>query len=141
MGGCNDVEKSKGYRLKAISFLLAVAFILAGFIFTKASYAEMVIYPGKGQSADQQQKDEYECHKWAVQQTGFDPTNMQSVPQQPAPKRGGVIRGGARGALLGAVIGALAGDAGKGAAIGATAGGAAGGIRQRRHNRQQTQAA
>lgn len=31
-------------------------------------------YPSRGQSAEQQSTDRYECHTWAVQQSGFDPT-------------------------------------------------------------------
>jgi hypothetical protein len=31
-------------------------------------------YPAAGQSAEQQQLDRYECYRWAVSQTGFDPT-------------------------------------------------------------------
>lgn len=31
-------------------------------------------YPKNGQSAAQQSKDEYDCHHWAVGQSGFDPT-------------------------------------------------------------------
>lgn len=34
----------------------------------------LFVYPKSGQSADQQKRDEYECHRWAVGQTGFDPT-------------------------------------------------------------------
>lgn len=34
----------------------------------------MYVYPRKGQSAGQQARDEYDCHRWAVDQTGFDPT-------------------------------------------------------------------
>lgn len=34
----------------------------------------MFVYPRQGQTAQQQASDEYECHRWAVQQTGFDPT-------------------------------------------------------------------
>ncbi len=30
--------------------------------------------PQKGQSEDQQRQDRYECYRWAVGQTGFDPT-------------------------------------------------------------------
>jgi hypothetical protein len=61
---------------------------------------------------------------WAVQQSGFDPSNAQATQSSPQPQqRGEVLRGGARGAAAGAAIGAFAGDAGKGAAIGATAGG------------------
>jgi hypothetical protein len=32
------------------------------------------VYPKLGQSADKQASDEYECHRWAVDQTGFDPS-------------------------------------------------------------------
>jgi hypothetical protein len=43
------------------------------------------IYPNRGQSQDQQAKDRYECHRWAVDQTGFDPTlNGGGVPSDQA---------------------------------------------------------
>jgi hypothetical protein len=35
---------------------------------------QFYVYPKKGQSADQQAKDRYECHRWAVDQSGFDPS-------------------------------------------------------------------
>lgn len=35
---------------------------------------QLFIYPKLGQSEEQQAKDRYECHHWAVGQTGFDPT-------------------------------------------------------------------
>ncbi len=31
------------------------------------------VYPAQGQSAEQQATDEYECHRWAVVQSGFNP--------------------------------------------------------------------
>lgn len=37
-----------------------------------ASY-EVIAYPAQGQSLDQQGRDRYECHTWAVGQSGFDP--------------------------------------------------------------------
>lgn len=36
--------------------------------------AKLFIYPRKGQSAEQQAKDRYECHAWAAKESGFDPT-------------------------------------------------------------------
>ncbi|GAB63029.1 MAG: glycine zipper family protein [Candidatus Jettenia sp.] len=33
----------------------------------------LIIYPAKGQSQEQMEKDKYECYSWAKQQTGFDP--------------------------------------------------------------------
>ena len=35
---------------------------------------DVFIYPKNGQSDQQQATDKYECHKWANQQSGFDPT-------------------------------------------------------------------
>lgn len=34
-------------------------------------------YPRNGQSDERQARDRYECHRWAVGQTGFDPTQVQ----------------------------------------------------------------
>ena len=39
---------------------------------------KMFIYPRKGQSEEQQAKDRYECHTWAVGQTNYDPTIIPS---------------------------------------------------------------
>jgi len=35
---------------------------------------QMFIYPRQGQSEKQQADDRYACHRWAADQTGFDPT-------------------------------------------------------------------
>jgi hypothetical protein len=40
---------------------------------------QMFIYPRQGQSEAQQATDRYECHRWAVEQTGFDPTQPASL--------------------------------------------------------------
>ena len=39
-----------------------------------AAPQQLYVYPRQGQGAQQQAKDEYECHQWAVSKTGFDPT-------------------------------------------------------------------
>jgi len=36
--------------------------------------ADLIAYPKNGQSEEQLGKDKFECHRWAVGQTGFDPT-------------------------------------------------------------------
>ncbi len=97
--------------------------------------AQMFIFPQKGQSPDQQELDEFTCHKWAKQQTGVDPNQQVAATSAPTQQRGGAMRGAMGGAALGAIGGAIAGDAGKGAAIGAAVGGGSGAIRQRRGNR------
>ncbi len=92
------------------------------------------IYPNKGQSAEQQEKDKYDCYEWGKGQTGFDPMKQPTAtappPDQEA-QQGGVVSGAAKGAVTGVAVGAIAGDAGKGAAIGAVAGGLFGGMRRR----------
>lgn len=89
---------------------------------------KLFVYPSKGQSKDKQKADEFECYKWAMEQSGVDPMNMQktqAAPKQEGPTGAGVT-GAAKGALVGTAIGSISGDAGKGAAYGAIAGGVAG---------------
>jgi Glycine-zipper domain len=102
---------------------------------TAYAQTDIFIYPAKGQNQAQQDKDRYECHSWAVQQTGFDPSRPQipnsQPPQQSQPTQPHILKGAGRGAALGAVGGAITGDAGKGAAAGAAMGGIVGGFRRR----------
>jgi hypothetical protein len=89
---------------------------------------KLYVYPAKGQSQQQQKKDEFECYKWAMEQSGVDPLNLPKVeapPVQSGPT-GGAVKGAAKGAAAGAAIGAITGDAGQGAAVGAAAGAMAG---------------
>jgi len=107
---------------------------------------DLMVYPAKGQSADQQKRDRGDCHLWAVDQTGFDPSKVTPPPstitttteQGKAVGSGALARGAARGAAVGAVGGAIGGDAGKGAAIGAATGSLIGGMRHRDATRPQT---
>jgi len=112
--------------------------IVMGLVFTASESLaglDVFVYPGKGQTKEQQEQDEYACYKWGKEQTGFDPT--QTVQQAAPPQEHGqVVHGAARGAALGAIGGAIGGDAGKGAAIGAAVGGGAGAMRRRRQERQ-----
>jgi hypothetical protein len=93
----------------------------------------LYVFPSKGQNNQQQKIDEFECYKWAMEQSGIDPLNppkVEAAPVETGPN-GSAVRGAARGAAAGAAIGAISGDAGEGAAIGATAG-AIGGVRKKR---------
>jgi hypothetical protein len=40
------------------------------------SAADVYVYPRNGQTPEQTQNDRYECHGWAVSQSGFDPTQQ-----------------------------------------------------------------
>jgi hypothetical protein len=105
-----------------------------------AGAAELVIYPAKGQSPEQQKKDKSECYTWAMEDTGFDPVNTEAppktitteLPKEKVVGSGAMVRGAAGGAAVGAVTGAIMGDAGKGAAAGAAGGALIGGMRKRR---------
>jgi hypothetical protein len=128
-----------GCHRSSVKLALAVI-VLPVLLLTGSSRAQDIYaYPAKGQNQSQQDRDRYECHSWAVKQTGFDPSRTQaSAPSpppsnQPLPPQGHVVRGAARGSALGAVGGAITGNAGKGAAAGAAMGGLAGGMRRRDH--------
>jgi hypothetical protein len=89
----------------------------------------LYVYPAKGQSPEQTERDRYECHIWAVQQTGVDPsrpdaTSYERVVVQPANPPGSAT---AAGAVCGAILGALiAGPRNAGAGL--LVGGATGAI-------------
>ncbi|MBC5773645.1 hypothetical protein H8S95_06190 [Pontibacter sp. KCTC 32443] len=139
---------------KAASLFLLVLFLV---VFAHQTIAQshnqisrglnLYVYPAKGQSNEQQQKDESECYNWAIQQTGLNPANMPKV-QGAAPTEtsstGEALKGGAAGAAAGAAIGAIVGGgAGEGAAIGGITGVIAGrrrGKKQEKAEQQQIQA-
>ena len=97
-------------------------------------------YPNGGQSQEQQANDRFQCHQWAVSQTGFDPTMAPPVappgaampppnygysdqPPPPPQKKGGFL-GLRNGGLFQG--GGMVGDAATGAALGAAGGAIAG---------------
>ena len=103
----------------------------------------LFIFPANDQSKEQQEKDEFDCYKWAVDQSGVDPIAPPKVEAEKVETGpdGGAVKGAAGGAVKGAAIGAIAGDAGKGAAIGATAGGMRGAGRSAGKQQQKQQQA
>jgi glycine zipper 2TM protein len=94
--------------------------------------SQVYAYPLHGQTAEQQDRDHYECSTWATQQTGFDP----SAPGVPPHDRVQVVSAGpppgtntAIGAVAGAIIGAAIAprwQAAPAALAGAVVGGAIG---------------
>jgi hypothetical protein len=107
--------------------------LLAGALVPSLASAQMFIYPQRGQNLEQQNRDQGECHTWAVQNSGFNP----GAPPVATTQGGGMIQGGARGAAVGAVTGAIMGNAGRGAAAGAAGGALIGGMRQSDQRRAQ----
>ncbi len=92
------------------------------------------VYPAKGQSAEQQGRDDAQCLAWAQQSTGIDPAAAAAAPAAKSGPQGERMRGAFRGAAAGALVGEVANDdASHGAAVGATGGALAGGARARRN--------
>ncbi|MBS0367237.1 MAG: glycine zipper 2TM domain-containing protein [Proteobacteria bacterium] len=93
---------------------------------------DVYAYPLHDQPAEVQDRDHYECSRWATAQTGFDP----AAPGVPAQQQVRVVRAGppsGAGTAVGAVTGAILGaaisrpwQAATGALAGAVVGGAIG---------------
>jgi hypothetical protein len=118
---------------------LGIAFASAVSLYAYAAedLSTLQVTPQRGQSADQARRDRYECHNWAVEQTGETPVAV-SPRERDEPTReerakraervGRIINGAAIGASLGGLVratqdrnpsnGVLAGAA-VGAAVGA----------------------
>lgn len=113
------------YLITGLFFTILSANVQAQEVAMMSKKLGLYVFPSNDQTKDQQDKDEYDCYKWAVEQSGVDPVappKIEAEKVETGPD-GGAVRGAAGGAIKGAAIGAIAGDAGKGAAIGATAGG------------------
>jgi hypothetical protein len=101
-----------------------VSGLVLGALFIAQAVAQQIVYPAKGQSAQQQKSDESACYTWAVQQTGYDPAKPPAAAPPPPPTTatgttpGAGVRGAARGAVVGEIV---ADDASAGAAVGAVA--------------------
>jgi hypothetical protein len=125
-------------RLISLFTLAGLLGLLPGGLFGQ----EMFVYPAEGQSAEQQEKDKFECYSFAKGQTGFDPMappTTSTAPPQAEAQQGGVGRGAVRGALGGAAIGAITGDTKQGLKIGAASGALLGGMRRSDQKRREEQ--
>jgi outer membrane lipoprotein SlyB len=120
-------------KINRIAFIPAAMLIVGTAL--PALAQQTIVYPSKGQSAQQQSSDEGACYAWAKQKTGIDPAVVANAAPQAQAPNGQRVRGAAGGAAIGAAAGAIGGDAGHGAAIGAVAGTVAGGVAHRHQQR------
>src|SRR3569832_932942 len=74
------------------------------------SESDVYVYPSKGQTEKQLDRDRYECHNWAVAQSHYNPSDTHLAPHQqiqvvavpaPPPPHATIV-----GAMAGAMIGA-----------------------------------
>ena len=93
---------------------------------------EPYVYPTQGQSADQMDRDKYDCYTWAKQQTGYDPANPPPPPSGSGGTTTSAGEGAAKGAAIGLVVGGLRRGPRRtpvrGAVTGAVIGGLVGGV-------------
>ena len=114
---------SSGYRILAMAGAVATLALLGGCATEPLAAPDppqatvqplpdtrVYVYPNAGQGAAQIDRDRYECHVWAVRQTGFDPSVAQVAPHQrvevvPVPAPGSdMVAGAATGAIVGAAV-------------------------------------
>jgi hypothetical protein len=122
----------------------AIVSIAAVVLSASAAVAEPVAYPAKGQSSDQQNRDEYECHQNAQNETGVDPVALaeqSTTSSKPGSAGKSGLGSGLSGAGIGAMRGAASGDPGEGALHGAGMGRLIAVIRSRRQMEKQKQEA
>jgi hypothetical protein len=84
------------------------------------------VYPAHGQSPEQTERDRYECHTWAVQQTGVDPSRSTNayervIVQPSTPPGANAVGGAIAGAIIGSIIGGPR-NAGAGLVLGGATG-------------------
>jgi hypothetical protein len=79
-------------RLRAMQLFIGMAALAWA---CAAEAQRPIVYPAKGQSAQQQSQDDAQCYAWAQQSTGIDPAMASSPPpQQTGPAVGGGQRAG-----------------------------------------------
>ncbi len=124
-----------------IAFLLVFSVWLVSPVWAQ----DPIVYPAKGQSEDQMEKDKYQCYSWAKNQTGFDPMKTPTTSTAPPAKEKEVwgagktgVAGGATGAIVG---GAAKGKKGaiRGGLIGAAGGALIGGVRSSNQRNREAQ--
>jgi len=119
--------------VKFAGFII-IFMLLAGLTGGTGYTQELIIFPAKGQSDEQMDKDKYDCYNWAKKETGFDPMLVPTA-SAPPPKqketKASAGRGAVGGALLGAGLGKVTGGSvKKGAVAGGVGGAVVGGSRK-----------
>ena len=128
-------------RAFQIVFVICTSMLIAG----TALALDPIVFPAKGQSQDQMERDKFSCYQWAKNEAGFDPMKAPAAFAPPPQSRAGhddVLKGAALGAGAGAIF-KRKGSRSKGAMTGALIGGVLGGVmmsskrhRDRRNQRQ-----
>ncbi|HUO68763.1 MAG TPA: hypothetical protein VMV37_14570 [Gammaproteobacteria bacterium] len=125
--------------------VIAAGVALSATAVAAVDLSQLQVTPQRGQSADQLRRDRYECHNWAVEQTGEVPTTTPAPNQDAvdAAKRADRVARIATGAAIGATLGGIFGgghnygeDIVKGAAVGSVVGVATGAAHDKKQQKQ-----
>jgi hypothetical protein len=122
-------QPERSDKMKQVFFLTVLLFLVT-FLTGPVSAQDPIVYPAQGQSQEQMEKDEFQCIRWARDQTGFDPMQTPRATSAPPAKEKevwGAGKTGVAGAAGGAVVGGLAAGR-KGALRGGLIGGAGGAL-------------
>lgn len=103
---------SSRYTRALITAAAAVASV--GAAMAAEDLAALRVEPQRGQSADQMRRDRYECHNWAVEQTGQQPVAAPEDREEPSDakrdKRAERAGRAVVGAAIGSIVGGIAGS-------------------------------
>jgi hypothetical protein len=99
---------SSRYARALITAAAAVASV--GAAMASEDLAALRVDPQRGQSPDQLRRDRYECHNWAVEQTGQTPIAASEDREQPSDAKRDKRAARANRAILGAAIGSVVGS-------------------------------
>ena len=138
---CAERARARRVPVAAAAAMLAVSAVGSA---SAADLASLIVVPEQGQSAEQTRRDRYECHNWAVGESGTVP-QQQDAADRNDERRGRRLNKIAIGAAVGAALGGLARDRGGrryrddvgdgvlgGAVLGAAAGAVAGQVAENR---------
>jgi hypothetical protein len=94
---------------RVVVCLVAVASFGVAVAATAQSLSDIEVVPLRGQAADLARRDRYECHNWAVAQTGgvpaAGPTQDEVKAEQRAARTASIITGAGIGAVVGSILG------------------------------------
>lgn len=123
---------SSEVRRSGVGVAMAAGLLsIGGTALADVDLSSLQVIPQRGQSAEQTRRDRYECHNWAIEQSGSVPVRPASSDEDAADARARrvdrVIAGAGIGAVAGGLLGALTdhrppGGVLAGAAIGAAVG-------------------
>jgi hypothetical protein len=104
----SDSGARAGMRFRIIAWAASAGglIVVTGPSFAATDLAAVQAVPQRGQSADQIRRDRFECHNWAVEQTGVVPRRVDPA-EETRRARGRRADRAVTGAAVGAAVGGV----------------------------------